>query len=201
MKFKSSSIGKYFSAAAKSTSNDERKPAASSDLDYLAECALFSTCDPTVKFDIALVLGKTSQLSDGAKYQVLTNRKYLPEDYKFSLNNALPARQCSFSLLNAFDFLRYSPSLDGVFCVHCVLFSNDNGQKLISLPEKDWSNVHQTCKRHAKPPEHQAGKKASPHLLCHQKASNFIQVFEGSVQCSSSSSAARFSKKNSNWQK
>ena len=63
----------------------------------------------------------------------------MPEDYKFPLNNALPARQCSFSLLNAFDFLRYSPSLDGVFCVHCVLFSNDNSHKLISLPEKGWS--------------------------------------------------------------
>ena len=70
--------------------------------------------------------------------------------------------------------------VDGAFCVPCVLFSNDNGQKLISLPEKDWCNIHQTCKRHAKPPEHQAGKKTSPHLVSSESL-NFIQVFEGSV--------------------
>ena len=62
VKFKYPPIAKYFSAA---TSNDERKPAASfdpSEIDFLAECALFSTCDPTVKFDIALVVGKRCQL-------------------------------------------------------------------------------------------------------------------------------------------
>ena len=94
-------------------------------VDFLVDCSLFFLCRPGIKddHDIELVLGNKNQLSDGQKYQILKCCDYLQKHFVFPPSNDTPKRQCSFNFLNN-EFLRYSPFMDGVFCVYCVLFSS-----------------------------------------------------------------------------
>ena len=46
-----------------------------------------------------------------------------------------------------------------------------------TVSESDWSNVHKTARNHPKFPRKK--KKQSEHVLCFQRASDFIQHFEG----------------------
>ena len=41
--------------------------------------------------------------------------------------------QDNLNLLDAFEFLRYFPSMDGVFCVDCVLFAHEHASKKLLL--------------------------------------------------------------------
>ena len=159
--------------------NPSSSPIHVGNVDYISGCTLFEKCDQRFQYDIGLLVGKQKEISDGVKYQILTSRKYIPAGFKFPLNDANPPRQCNLNLLDAFEFLRYSPSMDGVFCVYCVLFSHEHAsKKLLLLPERDWSNVLQVCTRHEAPPKAQSGAKGSTHLLSYQKAKSFIGVFE-----------------------
>ena len=108
---------------------------------------------PSTSLQVRPRMGKSNHLPEGAKYQILTRRDYFSNAFKFPPNHGTPPRQCSLQVLNQNDFLRYSPSLDGVFCVHCVLFSNKlTNVKFHSVPERDWSNVHKTARNHPKFP-------------------------------------------------
>ena len=157
---------------------DLKLPAA--DIDYLADCPFFKTCEPGVRYDIALILGHIREISDAVKVQILTCRDYLPKEFRFPLNNDASPRRCSFELLDRYPFLRYSPSVDGVFCVNCLFFSNETTPKRLHLrPASDWSNISRDCKAHSEAPKHNAGLKACPHLLCSQQAENFVSIFMG----------------------
>ena len=160
--------------------NDSLMSEAPAEVDYLAECPLFKSCEAGVRYDIGLVVGHINEISDAVKFQILTCRDYLPKDFRFPGNNDPSPRRCSFDLLDRYTFLRYSPSKDGVFCVYCLLFSSEITPKKFHLqPASDWSNIYRDCKAHSEPPKHQAGLKACPHLLCSQKAENFVSVFRG----------------------
>ena len=134
-------------------------------VDFIKDCPLFTSCQPGFKYDISFVVGRNHDLSDGAKYQILTCRDYLPRNCKFPPSHLKSGRHCTPHILDSFDFLRYSPRDDGVYCVVCVLFSNFTGKKkFISEPERDWSNIYKTATKHTKPPEVQLNK--TQHPLC-----------------------------------
>ena len=120
------------------------------DINFLHECTFPITLNLSSSI---LPRWARDHLPEGAKYQILTRRDYFSNAFKFPPNHGTPPRQCYLQVLNQNDFLRYSPSLDGVFCVHCVLFSNKlTNVKFHSVPERDWSNVHKTAQNHTKIP-------------------------------------------------
>ena len=98
----------FFKPVGKASSNsdaDKQKnnfnlklPAA--DIDYLADCPFFKTCEPGVRYDIALILGHIREVSDAVKVQILTCRDYLPKEFRFPLNNDACPRRGSFELLD-----------------------------------------------------------------------------------------------------
>ena len=157
--------------------NESTKPSPPVTVSHLSDSALFSGCPPGVKYDIALVVRNQKQLSEGAINEILSCRDNLPYNFAFPSNNKTSSRQCTFDILNASErhFLRYSVSQDGVYCVHCVLFStNTQPKKYHLLPERDWSNVHKTCKKHLKIPTRTLY--GSNHWLCFQKSTDFMSI-------------------------
>ena len=48
---------------------------------------LFKSYKAEVSYDIGLVLGHINEGSDAVKYQILTSRDYLPNDFQFPLND------------------------------------------------------------------------------------------------------------------
>ena len=74
------------------------------DINFLHECTFPITLNPLFKYDLALVLGKSNHLPEGAKYQILTCRDYFSNAFKFPPNHETPPRQCSRNALNQNDF-------------------------------------------------------------------------------------------------
>ena len=115
--------------------------------DCIKDCPVFSSGYPRFEYDIVLAVGKRNQLSDGVKYQLLTSRDYLPEKFEFPQSlttNFKKYRRCSVDILNQFEFRRYSPTEDGVYCVNCVLFSNSTEKrKLRLLQERERERLEQ----------------------------------------------------------
>ena len=116
-----------------------------------------------------------NEVPDDVKYEMLVETNYLPRDFEFPYNNEAKKRKFSSSHLSKFTWLRYSPSLDVVFCLPCILFGGDEHSKLITPGFSDWSNITKVCNSHCAP--HKAKK--SVHLHNQQRAKDFIAVFEG----------------------
>ena len=86
---------------------------------YIADCPLFKDIGG-FKYDIALMLNIPKHpVPEGIIYLILKSREFFPPNFTFPFNNANPARQSSFNILNDSkrQFLRYSPCKDGVCCV------------------------------------------------------------------------------------
>ena len=76
-------------------------------VNYVSDCPLFASLnDPRFKYDIGPILepGAKITLTDGAKFQMLTSRDYLPSSFKFPPNKETPSRQWSHQILNLYDF-------------------------------------------------------------------------------------------------
>ena len=125
-------VSTFFKSAEKNNEvNTSAKPFVSTQkineaVNYVSDCPLFASLnDPRFKYDIGPILEPRAKitLTEGAKFQMLTSQDYLPSSFKFPPNNDSPSRQCSHEILNLYDFLRYSPSLDAVLCIYCVLFT------------------------------------------------------------------------------
>ena len=108
-------------------------------MDFIKDCPVFSSGDPRFAYDLVLAVGKRNQLSDGVKYQILTSRDYLSDKFEFPQSltiNFKKCRRCSVHLLNKFEFLRYYPTEDGVYCVNCSLFSHSTEKRKLRLVQE-----------------------------------------------------------------
>ena len=116
-----------------------------------------------------------SNLTDEEKYELLTNSCQLDADYCLPSNSS--GRKFQVKWLREFPWLAYSKSMDGAFCLNCVLFSSSesghNASKLDRLyrsPFKTWSNgPRKLCEFAEKSPLHKSAT---------LKASHFKQCIE-----------------------
>lgn len=72
-------------------------------------------------------------------------------------------REFKSSWLKKYNWLVYSPSLDGVLCLHCALFSNHRKQKgaLVNRPFNKWMKISSELANHAKNTYHSRAMSAS----------------------------------------
>lgn len=72
-------------------------------------------------------------------------------------------REFKSSWLKKYNWLVYSPSLDGVLCLHCALFSDHRKQKgaLVNRPFNKWTKISSELADHAKNTYHSRAMSAS----------------------------------------
>lgn len=136
--------------------------------------------DPT---DLATVPSPIS-LSDDQKYQVLTT---IPSKLKeYPLNHQ--KRRYHPYWTEQFPWVRYSASLDGVFCAPCFLFGRAHfNSEFVSSPFRNWKNATGTSRgalnRHSLSQTHQE---------CVEQAASFIAVMEKNQQSIKSQLSAAY---------
>ena len=97
-----------------------------------AGVGMIALCD-----DMATIPSRDS-LSDDQKYQILTHKPIPLKEYPFNKQN----RRFQSKWFEQFSWLRYSKSVDGVFCAPCYLFSKTHvNNEFASAPFSDWKNA------------------------------------------------------------
>lgn len=114
------------------------------------------------------VEARITQLSSGEKYEYLTSHFVPPANYTFPsvyMNGC--NREFKSSWLKKYNWLVYSPSLDGVLCLHCALFSDNRKQKgaLVSRPFNKWKKISSELADHANNAYHSRAMSASKLLV------------------------------------
>lgn len=87
--------------------------------------AISSVLDVSDFASVVTVIQERS-LSDAEKYDLLVNAKIPDQGYNFPqrrFSEGKRARSFQHAWFRRFNGLLYSPSLDGAFCKHCVLFA------------------------------------------------------------------------------
>ncbi len=115
----------------------------------------------TEDVDVGNLLGRVKSMSDEEKYKVLTNNCRPGPDFPYPMNSS--RRKFQHKWFSEFNWLAYSKSLDGAFCLTCVLFgateSTHNATKinlLFTKPFTNWSNAVRGFRDHTtKSPIHQ----------------------------------------------
>ena len=111
-----------------------------------------SSSSPFAQKDIGNFYRQASSLSDQMKYDLLCNVWKPGSDFKFPANSS--RRRFQYSWLQLYPWLAYSHTLDGAFCINCVLFGGEyihNASKLNFLfkePFKNWSKAIQKFNGH-----------------------------------------------------
>ena len=120
-----------------------------------------------------------SNLTDKEKYELLTNSSKLDCDYCLPPNSS--GHKFQVKWLTEFPWLAYSRSMDGAFCLHCVLFSSTetshNASKLDRLyrsPFKTWSNGPRKLRT-------TATLKASHYKQCMAQKDNSVDIQLNSI--------------------
>jgi len=93
----------------------------------------------------------------GTKYQPLT-RHFLPSfDYNFpkTYDNGCH-RSSRMEYTRNRPWLKYSPGLDGAFCIPCALFAADRSNKgaLVTIPVNKWARYTDIIVQHAEKQYH-----------------------------------------------
>lgn len=122
----------------------------------------------TERFDIGLK--DIDKLTDHDRRGILDNKWKPPTGYPFPKNSQ--NRHYSITWEEKYTWLRYSPSVNGVFCAACVCFAPPQtlkNQEFVSKPFKDWKNACGT-KRGALPAHnasdiHQAAMRTTEDFL------------------------------------
>ena len=113
-----------------------------------------------------------SSLSDEQRYKILTQMG--PKLKKYPSNSQKRRFQPQWS--ESFVWIRYSISVDGVFCAPCFLFSKARSGEFISIPFRDWKNATGVSRgalnRHSASHTHQ---------YCVEQAAGFMGVVEKSA--------------------
>ncbi|SMN01043.1 hypothetical protein SPONL_1736 [uncultured Candidatus Thioglobus sp.] len=114
----------------------------------------------------------SKNLSDHQKYQILTSRS--PKSSTYPLNEKRRRYQSKWA--DEFQLIRYSASVDGVFCTPCLIFNNSgnhNNELFVKLPFYDWKNatgsIRGAFNRHSSSKTHKGSI---------EKAATFIAVME-----------------------
>ena len=105
--------------------------------------------------DIGLLYQSTDSLTDDDKFELLTCHWKPPHGYRFP-SEKMYGKNRSFSrdCLKLYSWLVYSPSLDGAFCLPCVLFGMKSGHntgkldKLYRSPLRNWVSAAQKLAEH-----------------------------------------------------
>ena len=127
-----------------------------------------------VEDDIGQIYAHVKRLNDEEKYRFLTNISRPNPDFCYP---ATSGRKFQHKWLSEFPWLAYSKSLDGAFCLNCVLFASEesthNGSKLNRLyraPFRSWSNATSKFREHC--------EKSPLHRTATLMASHFRQCME-----------------------
>lgn len=127
---------------------------------------LFKFCNDIALFDPS---NKTSK----EKFDFIEKCKQPPKDFKFPKQKE--NRKCRPEWFSLYPWLRYSPSLDGLFCLPCVLFASDKSQnkliKLVKEPFDRWSNAAYYLKSHS-------NHKLGVHKLSSLKFEHFVSTMK-----------------------
>ena len=142
----------------------EWKPAAKRfcPTDSLAECLPAPVVSPAVvddtpvsttctSFDVNSLLGK--YLTDNDRAEWIDKCFCPPDGYIFPERSG---RKCKSSWLETYKWLRFSPALNGCFCLACVLFgkSNANRGQLVSSPLTNFHKAASALERHSTQQSH-----------------------------------------------
>ncbi|XP_074631659.1 zinc finger MYM-type protein 1-like [Acropora palmata] len=110
------------------------------------------------------VEARITQLSSGEKNEYLTSHFVPLANYTFPsvyMNGC--NHEFKSSWLKKYNWLVYSPSLDGVLWLHCALFSDNRRQKgtLVNRPFNKWTKISSELADHANNAYHSRGMSAS----------------------------------------
>lgn len=113
------------------------------------------------EFDVGKWIGKSSQLSDAEKLDILNHRWVPPTSYNFHADSNDPKRRFLHGWLSTYaPWLSYSKKLKGGLCLFCVVFPPITVQgvlgSFIVKPFDKYKDLHQACKSHALSQWHQA---------------------------------------------
>ncbi|KAK3104654.1 hypothetical protein FSP39_007252 [Pinctada imbricata] len=109
--------------------------------------------------DIARCISEPGTITDDLKFSLISNR--IPHDnYRFPSRtykdkrrkSGVIHRRCKPEWLKTFEFLCYSESKDGLYCLGCCLFpdtSHRRSKKLISEPYFNWKDAMEDMKEHS----------------------------------------------------
>ena len=93
-----------------------------------------------------------NELTDVNKYDLIKNRFKPGTVFKFPVTN-ITNHNRSFQAhwLDTFNWLAYSPALDGAYCVPCVLFANlkENKGNLVLQPLTNWKKMPTKAEKHS----------------------------------------------------
>ncbi|XP_050064205.1 zinc finger MYM-type protein 1-like [Aphis gossypii] len=123
--------------------------------------------------DIGLIIGRPRhQISDTEKFEFLCNLMRPSPDYKFPANGPRKLKFQNKWFYN-WKWLSYSKSLDGAFCVYCVLFGTDEVKyqklgKLVCEKYNSWNCAVEKFNKH---------QSLIYHLTAMEKANGFLNIF------------------------
>lgn len=116
-----------------------------------SEASSLVDCHIPLNFDVATFREKRKGMSDGEIYNLIVNVYRPDENFEFPKTNG---RSFRYDWLERYEWLCYSPSLDGGFCLPCVLFGDNFKDKaskisnLFSQPLRRWTDASKMLKRH-----------------------------------------------------
>lgn len=125
---------------------------------------------PPVDYDDIASIPSRDSLSDDQKHHILTCKPIPLKEYPFNKQK----RRFQSKWYEQFSWLRYSKSVDGVFCAPCYLFDNAHvSNEFASTPFSDWKNAigkaHGAFNRHSL---------SQNHSSCSERAASFLAVMD-----------------------
>ncbi|XP_057296257.1 52 kDa repressor of the inhibitor of the protein kinase-like [Hydractinia symbiolongicarpus] len=130
------------------------------------------------QYDVASFLSKVSGLDDKGVHNLITNVFVPDKSFIFPKKSG---RSFRHEWLKTFSWLKYSPTLDGAFCLPCILFSHKVAnktsklQKLLSQPFRHWPAAKNCFKQHET-------SKNGLHIQTSLTFSAFVKNFLGQTQ-------------------
>ena len=159
---RTASITSFFSPLAKRTAQEERTQDDNS-LSYPETELTSKDTDQQSTLDIADFVVAASTVPDQVKYRIIKERRpplnvSIPNKvYKDSnRKGGTYQRRCNRQWFDIFDFLAYSRSAEGLFCLACVLFPTSGAhegvsraQYLVTKPYQNWKDGKADLMAHA----------------------------------------------------
>ena len=125
------------------------------------------------KYDVGTYFSKVNSLNPTEINDLLENAFCPEEAFEFP---KYKGRKFRFHWLSSFPWLRYSPSLNGGFCLYCSLFSHGMPSKskglMISRPALPSANIVGSFREHAE-------VKHGIHAFATDALSSFLKNFKG----------------------
>ena len=117
------------------------------------------------------------------------NFKFPSKQYKDTIEKTgVKLRRCSRVWLNTHDFICYSKSTDGLFCLSCVLFPvsayrGKRAEKIISSPYRNWKDAKLDLQRHANLQYHRHSKTRMDSFMARMNNPSLIIGNKLSLEC------------------